>query len=178
VTTTPRAAPSAGLPFWRTTGLALIVVGIAVTVGGTFGPWLRSGSVERNSFQMVGTLERFPLIDNWAVRAAVGAWPYLGPALMIPLVLAAFRLWRSTGVAAALLGIVAVVPSATALFVVGTRSRFGISLLTTGPLTVIAGAMLMLTGSAVLLLSRGRDTRVSVGRTATTAAVPRPAGNR
>lgn len=157
------AAAVSGIPFWRTTALALLVVGVAVTLAGAFGPWLRSGTVDRNSFQIVGALQRFPLIDNSLVRALIGAWPLLGPALMIPLVLAGLRWWRTTGVTAIVLGILGLAPSIAALVVVGGEQRFGIELVAVGPLTVVAGAALLIVAGTVLLASGRRDIRVVAG---------------
>ncbi|WP_154674083.1 hypothetical protein [Nakamurella lactea] len=173
------APHSTGLPFWRSAAVLLLLTGIVVTLAGTFGPWLRSGSVDRNSYQIVGALQRFPLVDNAAVSGLLGAWPLLGPALMLPLVLAAFRLWRSAGALAVVLGIVGVVPSVVAVLVVGTRSRYGIQLDLVGPLTVIAGAVLVIAGGVLLMASCRRDIRVTVRGVPPRSAAGRPAsGNR
>lgn len=159
-----------GIPFRRTCAIVVLVVGIVVTVAGTFGPWAHSGTVDRNSYQLVGALRRFPLIHSDAVLALVGAWPCLGPLLMVPLVLLAFRLWRISGLVSVILGTLAMAPSVAALALVGGQQHLGVGLTTEGPLTVITGGALLIVAGALLLASHRRDVQVHLGRPGTELA--------
>ncbi|MDQ2846050.1 MAG: hypothetical protein M3Y77_06810 [Actinomycetota bacterium] len=157
------AAPAGpvGLPLIRAAAVTTLLVAITVCIAGTFAPWLRSGSVARNSYQLVGALERFQIVDSGAVVAAVGGWPYFGPALMAPLLLVAFRCWRWAAAVAILLGILGLAAAMTALVVVGGTSHFGIELASIGPETVGCGSALLIVAGALLLLPDRWDVRVS-----------------
>ncbi|MDQ6656944.1 MAG: hypothetical protein M3Z00_01700 [Actinomycetota bacterium] len=153
------AAAAVGWPLVRAAAVTTLLVAITVCVGGTFAPWLMSGSVARNSYQLVGALQRFPIIHNTAVVAAIDGWPYLGPALMVPLLLAAFRRWRWAAAAAILLGVLGLAAAITALVVAGT-GHFGIELASIGPEIVGCGSALLIVAGALLLVPDRRDVRM------------------
>lgn len=139
----------------------MLLVAIAVSVAGMFLPWLTSGSVARDSYQAVGALQRFQIVDAGPVLVVIGAWPYFGPALMVPLLLAAFRCWRSAAVVAIALGVLGLAAVITTLVVVGGRSRLGIQLASIGPATVGCGSLLLAVAGILLLLPDRFDVRVS-----------------
>lgn len=158
------SAGPVGLPLIRAAAVTTLLVAIAVCVAGTFAPWLMSGAVARNSYQLVGALQHFQILDSGAVVAAVGGWQYLGPALMVPLLLVAFRCWRWAAAVAILLGMLGSAAAITALVVGGTR-HFGIELASIGPETVGCGSALLIVAGALLLLPDRWDVRVSRRRT-------------
>ena len=63
-------------------------------VVGTFLPWLHSGSVGKNSYQLAGVGQRRLELPGWADALLVG-WPFLGPALAVLAALLASRLRRT-----------------------------------------------------------------------------------
>lgn len=129
---------------------------IAVIVIGTFLPWLTSGQIPRNSYQVAGALTRFRLIESGLLSAVVSVWPLIGPVVMVPLILLALRWWRAAGLVAAILGLLGAAASVTTLIVVGNRSRLGIQIQDTGPLTVAVGCALLAIAGGLLML-RGHD---------------------
>lgn len=126
-------------------------VGAAVTLLGTFLPWLRSGSVDRSSYEIFDLVERLGFSPNGLVAWTLRLWP-LVPLL---LVFSAIALWlRPTD--ARLRRMLAALPIAAALVVGGIALavslapdvalfRIGI-----GPWVSVAGAMLMVVGVCCL----------------------------
>lgn len=128
-------------------------VGIVITITGTFLPWLVSGSVQRNSYAVAGLADRLLLEPGSFGAVAVSAWPYLGPFLLLPVVVAALHRWRTAAVIALVGSVLAGVVAGLAV-VIGPSDEL-ISLSIVGPLIVLVGALLLL-GAAVLVLSAGR----------------------
>lgn len=134
-------------------GAALGVLGIVVTITGTFLPWLVSGTVRRNSYAVAGLADRLLVEPGSAGAVAVGAWPYLGPLLLVPVVLAAFRWWRSSAVIALLGAALAGTVAGMAIGIGPSQELVSLSLI--GPVVVLLGVVLTVTG-AVLVLTAGR----------------------
>lgn len=153
-----------GLPLRRSASCLLLVTAIAMVVIGTFLPWLTSGDIPRNSYQLAGALTRFRVIDSGALSAVVTIWPLIGPVLMVPPILLAVRCWRAAGLVAGVLGLLGAAASVTTLIVVGHRSRLGIQLQDTGPLTVAVGSALLAIAGGLLMV-RGRDVLLHWSRT-------------
>lgn len=149
-------ASAVGLPLRRSASCLLLVTATAVIVIGTFLPWLTSGEIPRNSYQVADALTRFRLIDSRLLSAVVNIWPLIGPVLTVPLILLAFRWWRAAGLVATALGLLGAAASVTTLVVVGHRSRLGIHLQDTGPLTVAVGSALLAIAGGLLMIG-GRD---------------------
>lgn len=161
MTTRPHArvvapvVPASGVPLPRLAGSIVLLTATVTTMIGTFLPWLNSGQVTRNSYQVAGTLDRWRLIDSALLDAALAGWPFLGPGLMITVLLVAFRFWRTAGAAAALVGAIGAAGAVTAQLMVGERAAFGVSLNPVGPTTVtIGGVLLVLAGVLLWLPSR------------------------
>lgn len=155
-------AEAPGIPLSRLAGSVVLLTATATTVAGTFLPWLDSGRVTRNSYQLTGTLDRFRLIDSTLLDAALAVWPFLAPAGVAAFVLLVFRLWRTAGSVAALVGVIAVVGAVTAQVKVGDRAAFGVSLNSIGPATVIIGGVLLVLAGALLWLPSRHAVRLSV----------------
>lgn len=68
--------------------------GLVVTVVGTFLPWLRSGDVRRNSYTSFGTVRRL-IGFHGAAEVLVHAWPMVGAASAVVVVVAALGLRRT-----------------------------------------------------------------------------------
>ena len=87
---TGRVQPSADAlrPTWpsspvrRTSRVALLLTfaGMAVTLVGTFLPWLDSGRVGKNSYQLIGGVDRYLPDLTGVPHLVLSAWPWLGPA--------------------------------------------------------------------------------------------------
>jgi hypothetical protein len=115
-------------------------IGAVVMIAGTFAPWLRSGRIDRNSYQAAGLLERVLDIDGWAAHA-LDALPLLPVSCAAAIALSLFG-WR--WLAVIVVGVVALglaALSAALLLAPGSRE---ISVAGFGPAVTLGGAVLTL----------------------------------
>ncbi len=136
-----RILPAAGL------GLA----GVVLVVIGTFLPWVSSGGTLRNSYQVVGLLDRLDVFDHPLVRTLLIAWPVVGPLAVVPVVLAILRWWRAAGAAGVVVGALVVAVVSTVLILLGDSTVVGVRIATTGPFAALAGGICLLVAGAMLL---------------------------
>lgn len=159
----------------RTAAVLVLLVGLTLSIIGTFLPWLISGSVTRNSYQFAAALQQFGLVDSWLMGAAIAAWVFFGPILLVPTVLLAVRMWRTAAGVSLALGLMMAGAAITTLVLVGGKRRFGIRLAEAGPLTVACGSGLTIVAGLLLLLSVRRDVRmVWSGRSDQTITIRSP----
>jgi hypothetical protein len=119
-------------------------IGIAGVAVATFLPWVRSGEVERNSYEVARSAERLDLVDGFLQRALVVSW-YLVP-LACALVLLALardaqRVAASVGLAVALL--VSMVATLLAASTLDTAA---------GPIAALVAAVASVAGSVIVLV--------------------------
>jgi hypothetical protein len=137
----------------RRVGVRLVTAGGAVIVVGMFGPWVRSGANERNSFELLDLVDRLGFTPDGPMERALRAWP-LAPLLVVVAVVLTNWLRGRTG------AIVAIAVGA-AIGVVGLAMRTipESSLIGTGwGSTVDAlGGLMMIAGGATVLASRRRS---------------------
>lgn len=131
-------------------GAGAAVLGLAVIVLGTFLPWLRSGTVLRDSYESVGALRT--LVEGGVLTTLLTAWLFVMPACGLCVALYALRLRRL----AAMLGCVvsAMVGTVAALVVVqGTDPGALIGASAIGPAVTVAGATTALVGAIAVMAS-------------------------
>jgi hypothetical protein len=68
-------------------GVGLIAIGGVVMVGAMFGPWVRSGSNRRNSFELVDLIDRLGFTPDGPVAVALRSWPLAPLAVVVTVVL-------------------------------------------------------------------------------------------
>lgn len=135
----------------RRLGILLGVPGLVLVIVGAFLPWLVSGSVRRSSFAVAGVADRIGVADGIG-GVLIAAWPVICAAFVLPVLVAAFRWWRTAGGLAALLALLSGGLSAIALwFGLGVGSV--VRLDATGPTVMITGSLLFLAGGIALLRS-------------------------
>lgn len=142
-------------------GAGVATAGVAVLVIGTFLPWLRSGTVLRDSYQSAGALHDLVSGLNATAGAVLGAWPVVILCCAVCVAGYALGLRRSAAVLGAIVslivgtaaGVVAVQPGATDS-VVGP--------VPTGPVVTLVGATIMLAGAMTVVVCP-RATRVGRG---------------
>ncbi|HVV24227.1 MAG TPA: hypothetical protein VHF06_32630 [Pseudonocardiaceae bacterium] len=136
-------------------GASMAAIGLVVLVAGTFLPWLRSGSVLRDSYQSAGALRD---LVGGTPAVVLGAWLFVIPACGLCVALYALRLRRVSAGLSCLVS--AVVGTAAGLVVVqGTDPGSLIGPAATGPAVTLIGATVALAGAiAVLASPRGRQT--------------------
>lgn len=136
----------------RRVGALLGLGGIVVTIAGTFLPWLTSGQVNRNSYAVAGLADRLLVEPGSVTSLALGAWPFVGPALLISVVLAALGLWRTAAMAASAVAVLIGGLAAVALSAGGSADLVRLNLL--GPVVTLGGALLTIAGGVVVLTVR------------------------
>ena len=132
-------------------GAGVATAGAAVLVIGTFLPWLRSGSVLRDSYQSAGALHDLVSGLNATAGDVLGVWPVVILCCAVCVAGYAVGLRRSAAVLGAIVslivgtaaGVVAVQPGATDS-VVGPVS--------TGPVVTLVGATIMLAGAMTVMV--------------------------
>lgn len=137
---------------------AITTAGAAVTLVGTFLPWLRSGAVDRSSYEIFDLVERLGFSPNGVVAWTLRLWP-LVPLL---LVFSAIAHWlRPSG--AGLRRALAALPLFSAFVVGGIASAIlfapegGLLRIGVGPWFSACGAVVMVAGvgAAPRIVSRG-----------------------
>lgn len=138
--------------------------GLVCVVVGTFLPWFRSGTVQRNSYETAALVDHFALFDNPVVSVALRCW--VGVPLLSAACFGLYVLGISRTAATLTLLSTAVVGTTAGVTVVQDGGADGlIGVLPSGPTTTIVGAAMAAVGAlGVLVTSRSaRSTRT--GRT-------------
>jgi hypothetical protein len=137
-------------------GAGVAAVGLITTVIGTFLPWLRSGSVLRDSYQAREALRGLIRIGNALFSALFTVWPAVIPACAACVALYALRLPRIAAIAC---GVTCAAAGATAAFFVGRTGSQStlIDVVTTGPVVTMTGAAVGFVGAIVAALGPARQ---------------------
>jgi hypothetical protein len=132
----PRSAPD----LW--TAAAVLVASLLV-IDAALLPWHRSGSVERNAFELARVAERLDLVDSLGRRVLFVA-VYVMPLLVSVALLAALdRRRRTTGIAVLAAGMVSLVGAAVVLSF-GGNAPVGVDVgFALGLLAVVCGGRLI-----------------------------------
>ena len=125
-------------------------LGLVVLVVGTFLPWLRSGSVLRNSYQTVTVARRLTTLCDGVPGAVTAAWPAVGITAAVSAVLYALGARRASAVTALLLAVVTGT-IATLAIVLLPASESTVRVIVAGPAVTLGGAVLALVGALTLL---------------------------
>ena len=133
---------------------AVGLVGIAAIVGGTFAPWVNSGSVGRDLYRVTGIASRIGLLGPDSPAASL--LPLLGPVCVIPVLVFVLRARRTAAVLALVLALACGGFAAAAMILAAGQSVVGVSLARTGPVIVVVGAALVVV-AAVTLLAAARS---------------------
>ena len=84
----------------RPSALAAYSTAGAVVVAATFLPWLRSGATSRSSYELLGLLDRLDIAPYGPVSTLVRWWPFVPLLVTVAVVLAWWRRWVASLVAA------------------------------------------------------------------------------
>lgn len=153
-------------------GAGVATAGLVVLVTGTFLPWLRSGSVLRDSYQSIGALRDVLGDSNSLVNAVLAAWLVVIPCCAVCVAVYALGLRR---VAAVLLCVVSVVvgTAATLVAVQGGDTGSLVGAVETGPVVTLTGATLALIGAiTVVTCPRGGGDLRAAGNMRTLGGSP------
>lgn len=126
-------------------GAVLTATGLVVVGVGTFLPWVRSGSVLRDSYEAIAIVRTVKVLDGGPLVSIVGAWTLLIPISTLCLVVYATGLRRS---AATFAGVVAIISGtiAGAATVVSGGEEIQLGISSIGPMTTLVGSVLTAAG--------------------------------
>lgn len=134
---------------------ALLVLSCALVVAGLFLPWLRSGSVERNSFQVAAVINRLALVRDSSLSWLPDAWPGVAVVVLVPIALLVTGLRRWAGGCALAVGVLTLGLGVATLVLGSGRAAAGIRLAPAGPAVLALGAAgLVITGVVLLIRVR------------------------
>ena len=137
--------------------------GLALVIAGSFLPWIISGSVRRSSYAILGVVDRLGIAGDGFLGTVVARWPLIGALCVLPLVTAALRWWRVTGILSVIIGLSAAVLSLGILTVGTGVGGLGVRLDPIGSAVMAAGAILLFSGGLALALGAGSPVRSKVG---------------
>ncbi|MET0966815.1 MAG: hypothetical protein ABWZ02_10480 [Nakamurella sp.] len=149
--TAPAPAAQAASPLRVQVVICLIGgAGLALVVLGSFLPWVISGNVRRSSYQILGVVGRLGIGDGGALAVLLGAWPFIGVLCVVPVLAAAIRFWRTSGVLAMLIGLLSGLLSFGLLIFVAGRGGSILRIDPVGPSVMAAGAVLLICAAAAM----------------------------
>jgi hypothetical protein len=144
-------------------GALLTAAGLVTVAVGTFLPWVRSGSVLRDSYESISLIRTIRVLDDNPLALIVDTWTLLIPISTLCLIAYAVGFRRS---AATIAGVVAIISGtiAGAATVVSGGEDIQLGISNIGPATTLVGAVLTLTGAlGVFVGRRGRATEHAGG---------------
>jgi hypothetical protein len=139
-------------------GAGVAAAGLALLAVGTFLPWVVSGSVVRDSYQSISLLRTIGVVDGSPLEIVLDAWTMIVPAITVCVGVYAFGFRR---VAATISTILAIICGtiAGAATVVGGDQDVSLGIAGAGPVAMLIGSVLTMTG--VVGIFAGRRGRAS-----------------
>lgn len=139
-------------------GAVLTAAGLVTVAVGTFLPWVRSGSVLRDSYESISLIRTIKVLDGNPLALIVDMWTLLIPISTLCLIAYGVGFRRSAATIAAVVAIISgTIAGAATVLSGGEEIQLGISNI--GPATTLVGAVLTLTGTlGVFAGRRGRAT--------------------
>lgn len=143
-------------------GAALTALGLATVAVGTFLPWVRSGAVERDSYQSIAVIRTIKVLDGSPLSLILDAWTLIIPMVTVCIVLYALGFRRTAATISSIVAIISGTISGAATVVGGGEEvRLGIAGI--GPPTTLVGAVLALVGVVGIFAGRRRSATEDAG---------------
>jgi hypothetical protein len=144
-------------------GAALTAAGLVTVAVGTFLPWVRSGSVLRDSYESISLIRTIRVLDGSPLALIIDAWTFLIPISTLCLIAYGVGFRRSAATIAVIVAIISgTIAGAATVISGGEEIQLGISSI--GPTTTLVGAVLTLGGVVgVFAGRRGRATEHAGG---------------
>ncbi|MCP2163799.1 hypothetical protein [Goodfellowiella coeruleoviolacea] len=138
---------------WIGTGSG--AAGLLLVVVGTFLPWLRSGSVLRDSYQAIGSVRGLTNL-NAGVGALLTAWIGIAPFAVLCVVLFTLGLRRTAAGLVVLFGTITGTTAGVAAVQGGDEGAL-IGITVAGPVVTLCGAVLAVVGAVAVLTATTRS---------------------
>jgi hypothetical protein len=134
-------------------GAAVTLTGLVTVAVGTFLPWLRSGSVLRDSYESIAVVRTVGVLDGNPLTLVIDAWTLLIPISTVCLIAYALGFRRSSATTSAVVAIISgTVAGAATVVSGGEEIHLGISSI--GPVTTFVGAVMTLVGVVGIFAGR------------------------
>lgn len=134
-------------------GAVLLGAGLVTIAVGTFLPWVRSGSVLRDSYESIGVIRSIRVLDGSQLALVLDAWVALIPVSTLCMIGYALGFRRSAATTSCVVAIISgTVAGAAIVLGGGEEVRLGISSI--GPTTTLVGAVLALIGAVGVFAGR------------------------
>jgi hypothetical protein len=142
---------------------AVTATGLVIVAVGTFLPWVRSGTVLRDSYQSIAVVRSIGVLDGTPLTLLIDVWTLLIPISTVCLIAYALGFRRSSATVSAVVAIISGTVSGAATVISGGEEiHLGISSI--GPVTTFVGAVLTLVGVVGIFAGRrGRATENAGG---------------
>jgi len=145
-----------------TGGAYLAAAGLALVAGGTFLPWVVSGTVLRDSYESISVLRAIDALDGNPLEAVLDGWVMIIPVITLCVGCYAFGFHRTSATISTILAIICGTIAGAAT-VVGGGEDGGLGIALAGPVTVLIGSLLTVIGSAGIIAGRRRRASGDVG---------------
>jgi hypothetical protein len=134
---------------------AVVTSGAAITLVGTFLPWLRSGAVDRSSYEIFDLVERLGFSPNGVIAWTLRLWP-LVPLLLVSAAISPWLRPARTWVrrVLAVLPVLAVLIVGGVAFAVSLAPEVGLFRIGIGPWCSVVGAIVMVVGVCCIPVGR------------------------
>jgi hypothetical protein len=142
-------------------GGAFGAVGLITGVVGTFLPWLRSGNVNRDSYEVL-SLRGFAGSSTGAADVVTGIWVGITPLAVLAVALWVVRFRRFAACISIIFAIITGTVAALAV-VQGGDEKSLIAINVVGPAVTLSGAVLAIVGAITVLTAKTRSAMSTPG---------------
>ncbi|CRK56207.1 hypothetical protein [Alloactinosynnema sp. L-07] len=144
------------------TAAAVAGVGLAAVVAGMFLPWFRSGTVLRDSFQIIGVIKSLGFLRGDTLELLLYAWFAIIPVVTLSVVAYTLGLSRTAATICAFLAIfTGTISGGATVESGGGETSLGIA--GTGPTVTLIGSLVALVGAVGIFVGRRRSARRIAG---------------
>lgn len=143
-------------------GAALTATGLVTIAVGTFLPWVKSGSVLRDSYQSISVIRTFKVLDGSPFALVLDVWTLLIPVMTLCLVGYALGFRRWSAVVSVTIAIVGGTVAGAAR-VLSTGEEVSLGIANIGPTTTLVGAVLTVAGVVGVFAGRRGPTTEDSG---------------
>lgn len=143
-------------------GAAVTATGLVTVAVGTFLPWVRSGTVLRDSYESISVIRTIKAVDGTPLTLLVDAWTLLIPVITACVIVYAVGLRRTAATISAAVAIISGTVAGAAT-VVGGGEEIRLGMASTGPVVTLIGAVLTILGVVGIFAGRRRRATEDAG---------------